>query len=479
MPILLKKILTLEALSRQLEPPAEVRQAWNDQVAAYAERFIESLSHSPAFLDDDNKGQELLQFPIPEYAVPVEQLIHLVEEAVDKPALNPASGRHFGYIPGGGVFPGALGDYMAAVANNYAGIFYAGPGAVRMENMLIRWMAQFLGYPRTALGNLASGGSIATLVAITTARDTKKLKAAMVENAVVYLTTQVHHCVHKAFRIAGMKEAIFRNIPLDEHFRMDTDYLKRQIALDWDAGLRPFMIIGTAGTTDTGAIDPLDTIADIAQKNEIWFHVDAAYGGFFMLVENLKPAFKGIERSDSVVIDPHKGLFLPYGLGAVIIRDVPAQYQAHFYQANYMQDALSDDHEYSPADLSPELTKHFRGMRMWLPLQLFGVSPFRASLQEKALLCRYFYEEIQKRGFEVGPEPELSVMIFRHPGSDEANQHLIKHVQHDGRVFVSSTTIQDKFWIRMAVMSFRTHLPEIELALQILEESAYAMGLRQ
>jgi glutamate/tyrosine decarboxylase-like PLP-dependent enzyme len=468
------KILALEALAVQLEPPAEVRQEWNEQVNAYAERFIQSLSVAPAFRDDDNKGQALLQFPIPEYAVPIEQLIQLVEEAVDKPALNPASGRHMGYIPGGGVFPGALGDYMAAVANNYAGIFYAGPGAVRMENMLIRWMAQFLGYPSTALGNLASGGSIATLVAITTARDTKKLKAAMVENAVVYLTAQVHHCIHKAFRIAGMKEAIFRNIPLDEHFRMDTAYLKRQIMLDRESGLKPFMVIGTAGTTDTGAIDPLDEIADIAANNQIWFHVDAAYGGFFMLVEELRPAFKGIERSDSIVIDPHKGLFLPYGLGAVIIRDVPAQYQAHFYQANYMQDALSDDHEYSPADLSPELTKHFRGLRMWLPLQLFGVHPFRASLQEKVLLCQYFYEEIRKRGFETGPPPELSVMIFRLPGSDEVNQQLVKQVQHDGRVFVSSTTIDGKFWIRLAVMSFRTHLSDIELALQIFEESAKA-----
>ena len=156
------KILALEAKAMQLEPGQEKRTNWNEQVLDYANRFLEGLPEAPAFLDDDNKGEALLDFPIPENPVAIDKLIPLVEEAVDKPALNPASGKHLGYIPGGGVYPGALGDYMASVANNYAGIFYAGPGAVRMENMLIRWMAGFLGYPETALGNLASGGSIAT-----------------------------------------------------------------------------------------------------------------------------------------------------------------------------------------------------------------------------------------------------------------------------------------------------------------------------
>lgn len=463
-------ILALEAVALQLEPGSAKRQLWNDQVMQYGNNFLEGLPEAPAFLDDDNKGEALMEYPIPEQPVSIEKLIHLVEEAVDKPALNPASGKHLGYIPGGGVYPGALGDYMAAVANNYAGIFYAGPGAVRMENILIRWMAEILGYPNTALGNLASGGSIATLVAITTARDAKKVKASMIEQSVIYLTAQVHHCIHKAFRIAGMGESVFRYIPLNGQFQMDTNHLRKQLALDREAGLKPFMLIGTAGTTDTGAIDPLDELADIAQQNDLWFHVDAAYGGFFVLVDRLKPTFKGIERSDSVVIDPHKGLFLPYGLGAVIIRDVPAQYRAHFYQANYMQDALPDSHEYSPADLSPELTKHFRGLRMWLPLQLFGVAAFRASLEEKALLCRYFYEEIPKRGFETGPAPALSVMVFRYPGEEEISRRVLAEVQHDGRVFLSSTSINGEFWIRLAVMSFRTHLKEIELTMNILEE---------
>ena len=183
---------------------------------------------------------------------------------------------------------------------------------------------------------------------------------------------------------------------------------------------------------------PLDDIAEIALANDMWFHVDAAYGGFFLLVDELKDKFKGIEKADSVAIDPHKGLFLSYGLGAVLIKDLQAQYDSHYYQANYMQDAAKMTEEYSPADLSPELTKHFRGLRMWLSLELLGLQPFRAGLSEKHILAHYFYHKIQELGFEVGPEPELSVVIYRYiPKSGDVNafnDNLVKAVREDGRV---------------------------------------------
>ncbi len=193
-----------------------------------------------------------------------------------------------------------------------------------------------------------------------------------------------------------------------------------------------------------------------------------------MLTEQGREKMKGIERSDSLVIDPHKGLFLSYGLGAVLIKNVKAQQDAHQYQANYMQDALNDTAELSPADLSPELTKHFRGLRLWLPLQLFGLAPFKSALDEKLMLTQYFYHEIQKLGCEVGPFPELSVMIYRYvPNEGDANdfnKKLIQHVQHDGRVFLSSTTIEGKYWLRIAILAFRTHLKTVDLCLQVLRE---------
>lgn len=469
------KIQQLEQLARRLEPSREQRDEWNGLARAYADSFINQIETLNAYDEPPEDGR--LGLLIEEEGKNMAFLLAELRDKVDRAGINPASGGHLGYVPGGGIFPAALGDYLAAVTNRYSGLFFANPGAVRVENELIRWMCGMVGYPAGSLGNLSSGGSIANLIAITTARDFMGVRAAKVKKAVIYLGPQVHHCVQKALRIAGLGEALIRYIATDEYFRLDAKRLHEQLEKDLFQGLKPFMVVGSAGTADTGAMDPLDEIASLAEQFGLWFHVDAAYGGFFLLVEELKSKFRGIERSDSVAIDPHKGLFLPYGLGAVLIKNVEAQYQSHYYKANYMQDAQQDWEEASPADLSPELTKHFRGLRMWLPLQLFGLKPFRAALEEKVLLCRYFYRKIQELGFEAGPEPDLSITIFRYkrPDSTGFNERLVEYVRKDGRIFLSSTTINGEYWIRLAVLSFRTHLREIELCLEILQKGVESL----
>lgn len=471
---MIEKIKELEKQSLQLEPNNEERLHWQRKVEQYAFKFIDDLSKTKTYIPTEDGGKNLLNHPISDEPIPIEEALNILEKNVDTIGLNPASGGHLGYIPGGGIFPTALGDYLAAVTNRYAGIYFGGPGAVRIENMLIRWMCSVMGYPETASGNLASGGSIGNLIAIVTARDFKKITPQIIPTSVIYLTSQVHHCVQKSIRIAGLNQAQTTYIPVDENFKMDINELRKQIQKDIAEGKKPFLLIGSAGTTDVGAIDPLDDLANIAEEFNLWFHVDAAYGGFFMLTDQGKEKMKGIERSDSVVIDPHKGLFLSYGLGTVLIKNVKALQDAHRYQANYMQDALKDPTELSPADLSPELTKHFRGLRLWLPLQLFGVAPFQAGLDEKLMLTQYFYHEIQKLGFQVGPFPELSVIIYRYVPTEgdanEFNKKLIEHVQQDGRVFLSSTTIEENYWLRIAVLAFRTHLNTIELCLKVLKE---------
>jgi glutamate/tyrosine decarboxylase-like PLP-dependent enzyme len=471
----LAELEALEAEARKLEAPPEERRAMTRDAGAYASAFISALPDNKTYSPDTAQAAEaLFSLPIQEGPRDLESLLGAMDAGIHSTGINPASGGHFGYVPGGGLFHAALGDYLAAATNRYAGIFFANPGAVRIENILIRWMCRMVGYPESALGNLASGGSIANLIAITTAREHHGIKAAEIPNNVIYLTGQVHHCVQKALRIAGMGEAVLRYIPMDERYRMDTRALQTAITADRAAGLRPFMVTASAGTTDTGAIDPLDVIADIALDEGLWYHIDAAYGGFFMLAGELRPKFKGIERSDSIAIDPHKGLFLPYGLGAVLIRNLEAQFNAHFYTANYLQDALDTDAEPSPADLSPELTKHFRGLRMWLPLQLIGLAPFRAAIREKVLLCNYAYARLRAIGFETGPPPELSIAIFRYvppkpEDPDTFNERLVRYVQDDGRVFLSSTRIGGNYWIRLAVLSFRSHRKEVDLCLSVLE----------
>lgn len=471
---IIQKIKDLAGKSASLEPNPAIRQQWETAVLDYAHDFIDNIEELKGYNHTEDKGLGILDLDIENTPRPIDEILSALKENVDRTGINPASGGHLGYIPGGGIYPTALGDYLAAVTNRYAGMFFGNPGAVRIENQLIRWMCNLVGFPEGSLGNLTSGGSIANLIAIVTARDVKSIKAKDVESAVIYLTEQVHHCVHKALRIAGLGESVIRNVPLDEYFRMNTAALEQQVEADIKLGLRPFLVVGSAGTTDTGAMDPLDPIADIAEKHDMWFHVDAAYGGFFILVEGLKEIFKGIERSDSVAIDPHKGMFLAYGLGAILIKNVEAQFRTHHYKAAYMQDTLDASEELNPADLSPELTKHFRGLRFWLALQLLGIKPFIAALEEKYWLCRYFYNEIQKAGFEVGPVPDLSVCIYRYVPQegdpDEFNRLLTEYVQKDGTVFISSTTIEGVYWIRLAVLGFRSHLHTIDACLRILKE---------
>ena len=468
------RIRQLEEESRQLEPGENTRSHWHTQTNAYAESFIKQRNNQNAYEDNSDNGLGLLDSPISESPVDIDDVLALIKKSIDLPGIELTSSRHFGYIPGGGLYPSALGDFLADISNKYAGSFFASPGSVRLENQLIQWIVDLMGYPKAAVGNLTSGGSIAHLIAITAAREAYELKARDYHRTVVYLSTQTHHSVLKALTIAGMREAEIHYLPVDDAYRMQTDQLATMINNDRKKGLIPFMIVASAGTTEAGAIDKLDILADICENQNVWFHVDAAYGGFYMLCKEVATRLKGIERSDSLVIDPHKGLFLPYGSGAVIVKEKRHILSANSYHANYMQDTLQDE-VLDSASLSPELTKHFRGLRLWMPLKLFGVKPFRAALTEKVYLAQYFHTQIQKiEGFEVGPFPDISVVLFRYKpkqGNTNAyNKALVHALLNDGRIYLSTTTINGNYYLRLATSACRTHLEDVEFCLQILEE---------
>ena len=236
---------------------------------------------------------------------------------------------------------------------------------------------------------------------------------------------------------------------------------------------------GRTCSTDTGAIDPLNAIADVAEAHELWLHVDAAYGGMFALCAPGKQALAGMERSDSLALDPSKGLFMPCGSGAVLVKQSRHLLNAYRYEAHYMQDraALASLDEISPSELSPELTRPFRGLRLWLSLKLLGIQPFRAALEEKLLLARYFYDRVRELDrVEVGPPPDLSVVPFRwRPKTsdpDAFNQRLLNAVRRDGRVLLTSTRLNGQFWIRLAVLCAATHQEHVDLALDILKETS-------
>ncbi|HEY1113718.1 MAG TPA: aminotransferase class V-fold PLP-dependent enzyme, partial [Chitinophagaceae bacterium] len=290
----------LEKKARGLDPEEEQRlRIWN-KVLDYANQFINELPLRPGF--GHGSFEKLSSMKIEEEGKPIEAILDVLKTEVDVTGINSASGRHLGFIPGGGLWASALADMLADIANKYSGIAFSGPGSVKMESQVIRWLSSIIGYPSGAFGNLTSGGSIANLTAIKAARDFHGINSTNVKKAVIYFGEQTHHSVYKALNTTGLYEAELRKIALTSDFRIDTAVLQQQMAQDKDAGLNPFLVIASAGTTDAGAVDPLDELADICARYGAWFHVDAAYGGFFVLVDEFKEKLKGIERSDSVVL---------------------------------------------------------------------------------------------------------------------------------------------------------------------------------
>jgi glutamate/tyrosine decarboxylase-like PLP-dependent enzyme len=470
----LGRLQHLEAAARRLEPGAAERQHLLGAAGTYAERFLAALPDLPGYVDDDAAAEAALPTPIvAEYPEDTARTLATLWDGVDRIGVNEMAGHFFGFIPGPTLHAGAVADYLAAVTNRYGGVAFGAPGLVRLQRRLLDWIGGHVGYPRGSGGDLTSGGSIANLTAIVTARDAAGAEPAAMPNLVVYLTRQAHHSVDKALRIAGLASATRRRIPVDARSRMDPEALRRQIDQDRADGLRPWLVVASAGTTDTGAIDPLARIGDVAAANGLWFHVDAAYGGAFALCETGRRRLDGIERSDSLVIDPHKGLFVPFGTGLVLVKDRDAMIRSHGAAASYMQDALADAVDASPADVSPELTRPNRVLRVWLPLRLHGAAAFRAALEEKLALAEYLHAGLSEiADVEVGPPPDLSVVTFRchsrDGDMDAATRRLHEALLADGRIFLSSTTIDGAFTLRMAIVNARTHREHVDRALDAI-----------
>lgn len=473
---IIDKLKKLELKVQRISPDVRKRMETFSPFHALTERFLNDLENKDTY--DDRKADKAL-YKIGNWPVTTEKIVDVIENDLFAKGLNAASGGHLGYIPGGGIYTAAIADYMAAISNVYSGVYYASPGAVEMEHACLDWIKSIFNFPKEAVGNLTSGGSTANLIALAAARDQQGVLDRAVAQSVVYMTDQTHHSLLKALNIIGLNKVTIRLIPTDGFNRMDADELSKKIKEDRASGLFPAIIIANAGTTDTGAIDPLEKIATIAQENKIWLHIDAAYGGFFILTKEGKEKFKGIGMADSITCDPHKALFLPYGIGAVIIKNKDAVFSSNKLSANYMQDTVEAEYPIDPADVSPELTKHFRALRMWLPLKVHGTAPFKAALEEKLLLTHYFRVEIEKLDFKTGPTPDLSVTYFWYPfgeGEDAKNQQLIDLCHKDGRVFLSSTKIQGKFVIRMAIVSFRTHRNVIDKAIEMVKDCLKTMA---
>jgi glutamate/tyrosine decarboxylase-like PLP-dependent enzyme len=471
------EIERLRAQTRPLEPDSHQRRELGTQVLDHALDFLDQIEDAPSLRPASEAFARYLETEFTEEGRALDMVLDYVGACIEKPGIATTSPRFMGYIPGGGLFHSALGDMLAAASNKYSGFAPAAPGAVRIENACVGWLASVIGYPATAAGTLTSGGSMANLTAIVAARDARDAEG----GGAVYLTRFAHHCVDKALHIAGRGRSPRRVIPTDANYRMSVEALEQALEEDRRDGVRPWLVVASAGTVDTGSIDPLQEVADLSHRYGAWLLVDGAYGGLFALCDEGKAKLRGIDQADSVALDPHKTLFLPYGTGAAIVRDGRHLLDAFSASAEYIRPFSETDVGPSPADLSPELTRHFRAMRLWLPLQIAGVVAFRAAQAEKLALARYFHARLNDLGgWDAGPQPDLSVVAFRYLSDsgdvDEFNERLIKHVQEEGRVMLSGTRIDGRFYLRCAILCFRTHVEHVDEAIDAVVRGVAALN---
>jgi len=433
--------------------------------------FVEDLPGAPS-VDVDGVEDVVRQLLVPPGEGPREfdVLLRRLQLAMGT-AVETAGPSYLAYIPGGGLFTSALAELMTRVYNRYTGVSALGPGPVAMEQGIMRWLCRVFDLPADAIGVVSTGGSMATLSALVAARE--RVLGESFSDGTLYVTTHTHRCVAKAARIAGFPTARVRVVPTSPDLRMDPEAAARMVARDRADGLRPAVLVGTAGSTDSGTIDDLQRLADLCRAENLWFHVDGAYGGFFQLTARGRRRLTGIERADSIVLDPHKGLFLPFGTGVLLVRDHTTLQAAFGGDASYLQDLHATETLPDYNGLTPELTREARGPRLWLPLHLHGVAAFRDALDEKLDLAAAAYRALSSDPrIETDGPPDLTVVTFRLRDGDEDDQaQWLARINASRRVHLSSTRIGGRYTLRLCVLSHRTHDDRVQEAMDLVRAS--------
>jgi aromatic-L-amino-acid decarboxylase len=387
--------------------------------------------------------------------------------------------RFFAYIPTSPTWPSVIGDLLATGFNIYQGAWVESAGPSEIELVVIDWFRQWIGYPETAGGILLSGGSAANMTALAAAAE-EKLGARRHAGA-VYISSQAHSSVIRAARVLGFPAEHVRIIPVDDELRIQLDELERAVEDDQTAGLRPFFVVGNAGTTNTGSIDPLPDLAALCAERGLWLHVDAAYGGFAVLTERGRRLLRGLALADSITLDPHKWLYQPYEAGCVIVRDRELLRRSFYIAPAYLRDAeVSGDREINFSDLGIQLSRRSRALKIWIAIKYFGLDAFRTAIDrclDLAALAQRYVEDSDS--LELLAPATLGVVCFRRRPSDvddeqrlqAINRSLIAQLAASGRGMVSSTRVGRSYAIRLCVLNHTSTEEDVVEVLRFLEST--------
>ncbi|HJQ78102.1 MAG TPA: aminotransferase class V-fold PLP-dependent enzyme [Acidimicrobiia bacterium] len=456
-------------MAHPLEPDRSARSEMTEAVLAYLNDWYDAAATMPAHgLELDANELAAFREPPAEEGRSLDSIMADVERAGRDGHMHP-SGGHLSYIPNAGLYTGAVANFLAAGLNRYTGVATAAPGFSAIEYGVVDWLCSIFEYGAESSGLLLSGGSMANFTGVVTARNAKL--GDHFTNGVIYVTAHTHHSAAKAARLAGFRNEQVVGVDVDEELRMSPEALESRIIADLAAGREPFLVIASAGTTDTGTVDRLPEIIDVADANDVWVHVDAAYGGFFQLTERGRRALAGIERADSIALDPHKGLSIPFGVGALIVRQESDLVDAHLGRGAYLRDDDSYNGIRDIASLGPELSRPFRGLSVWLPLQLHGVAPFRDALDHSLDLAEHAHRRLSGiAGIDTTWEPDLSIVAFRFEDDDRGREALAA-VNAERRVHLSPTIIDGRFVLRLAILNRRTTVDHVDHAIDIIEKT--------
>ena len=438
---------------------------------------IEGLPKESAWEGDFQQilADKLMEDP-PEHGRPTaEEVLERAAREILPFTLRLDHPRQFAFIPSAATWPGVLADFMAAGYNVNQCTWLTSSGPSQLELVVIDWLRRWIGYPESAGGLLTSGGSAASLDALVAAREA----AGHPERATVYMSDQSHSAQVRAARIIGVRPECIRKIPCDERFRLDVEALARAVAEDRAAGFNPIAVCANAGAGSTGAIDPLEAMADYCEAEHIWLHVDASYGGFAVVTERGKALLREIERADSIALDAHKWFFQPYEVGCLLVKDVRTLEHAFVIPHDMLQDTIWGANHPNFSDRGLQLSRSVRALKIWMSVQTFGMAAFRRAVSNGMELAVQAEEYIQASPvLEMLNPASLGIVCFRvnpkNTALDEGalekiNRNVLARVFWEDRAFMSSTRLRKRFSLRLCIINHTTTWDDVRETLEAIE----------
>jgi aromatic-L-amino-acid/L-tryptophan decarboxylase len=406
---------------------------------------------------------------VPEQGMEFEAVLDQVERDVLANTMHVNHPRFFAYVPGPGNFIGAMADALISGYNVFAGTWISGSGPAAVELTVLEWLREMCGLPASAGGVFVSGGTMANLTALAVARHVKV--PGRLEDATVYFSDQAHSSLQKALRVIGLPKENHRRLPSDSGFRLPIGELARQIEQDRAAGKHPFCVIASTGTTNTGAIDPLPELSALCREQNLWLHVDGAYGAAAVIAERGRELLAGLELADSLSLDPHKWLFQPYEIGCVLVRDRDHLRETFRILPEYLKDTQLHSDEFNFTDYGIQLSRNFRALKLWMSIKVFGWAAFRAAIERGFVLAEFAEACLRgMRGWEIVTPAQMGIVCFRYSAlDDDAHLKLVQTLLEDGFALITSTILRGQTVLRTCTINPRTTEADIRTALEKLD----------